>query len=546
MEGVMNAAQKSKVVIAGGGVAALEATLALRELAADRVSVELLAPEARFWYRPLAVAEPFRLGSVIQLELDGLTRTIGATFTPGTLIGVDATRRVAHTSRGGIAYDHLLVACGAAPTVAVRGALTFRGPADTAAFSELLSDLLARTVRSVAFVVPWGAVWSLPAYELALLTRAHLEGNGVTDVELNVITPEPEPLELFGGSASNAMRELLERRDISLTTDTYPSAVVDGELLLMPRGAVAADRFVALPRLRGVPIDGLPQTVDGFIPVDAHCRVQGLDGVYAAGDITSFRVKQGGIAAQQAEVAATMIAAMAGAEVARPRFEPVLRGLLLTGREPRYLRREISAFPAQPPAVSFESLWWPPAKIVGRHLAPFLATVARVDTPLDPAVAPETAVAVDVAISRTQPTALPPDVLAYDIDEASERVAGAMSDLVVVAPEDTLGEVAERLLESDASAAAVVEYGRLVGIVTSGDLLRAFAARVHPSEARARLWMTAEPVTVREAEYTSVAASLMREHMIDHLVVVDGTRAIGMLDRDDVPRDIPLALGLGF
>jgi sulfide:quinone oxidoreductase len=80
--------------------------------------------------------------------------------------------------------------------------------------------------------------------------------------------------------------------------------VVDDELRLLPDGAILADRFVALPRLRGAPIDGLPQTINGFVPVDAHCQVHGLEDVFAAGDITSFTVKQGGLATQQADVAA--------------------------------------------------------------------------------------------------------------------------------------------------------------------------------------------------------------------------------------------------
>ena len=55
----MSPKSTTRVLVAGGGVAALEAALAMRALAEDRVSVELLAPEPQFWYRPLAVAEPF-------------------------------------------------------------------------------------------------------------------------------------------------------------------------------------------------------------------------------------------------------------------------------------------------------------------------------------------------------------------------------------------------------------------------------------------------------------------------------------------------------
>src|SRR4029453_9326811 len=122
---------------------------------------------------------------------------------------------------------------------------------------------------------------------------------------------------------------------IGLHTDAYASEFADGTLRLIPDGVVPADRVVALPRLRGAPIDGLPQTVDGFIPVDAHCRVEAVKDVFAAGDITSFTVKQGGIATQQAVAAAEVIAAEAGAHVTPHRFRPVLRRLLLTGTEPR-------------------------------------------------------------------------------------------------------------------------------------------------------------------------------------------------------------------
>ena len=51
-----------RVVIAGGGVAGLEAMLALRELAGDRVDIELLSPSDEFVYRPMLVAEPFGSG----------------------------------------------------------------------------------------------------------------------------------------------------------------------------------------------------------------------------------------------------------------------------------------------------------------------------------------------------------------------------------------------------------------------------------------------------------------------------------------------------
>ena len=541
-------ASRKHVLIAGGGVAALEAALALRELSADRVEVELLAPEPHFWYRPLSVAAPFELGEVNRFELGGLAREVGATFTLGALTGIDEWRHVAHTSTNKqIPYDLLLVACGALPFPAIPGALTFRGPADIGLIQRLLAEIVHCDVRAVAFVIPGGAVWPLPAYELALLTAAYIRGHGVQGVELTLVTPEAEPLQLFGPEASEAAHALLDENGVEIRTAAYAGKFADGELGLIPEGSLPADRVVALPRLQGAPIDGLPQTRYGFVPVDVHCRVPGVADVFAAGDITSFTVKQGGIAAQQADVAAAAIAAAAGADVMPTSFHPVLRGLLLTGGQPRYLRRELSLAPEQEPVASYEPLWWPPAKIVGHHLAPFLASLTGTVVPASLGGPSSHAIELEVELDREVLTGLTPAQLISDHDVDGAVVDEIMSpDPVVVAPEDTLGEVAERMLASGTTAAAVAEYGSLIGILTAGDLVRASAMRVHPSEGRARQWMTVEPVTVSPKTSVAAAARVAREYGIRHLPVVEGERPVGMLYLDDALLQADVPIGLGF
>ena len=141
----MDRSDSMHVLIAGGGVAALEAALALRALAGDRASVELVAPEPHFWYRPTAVAEPFKLGKVQRYELSKLAADAGARFSPGELVSLDSARRVAYTSPGGaVPYSALLIACGAEPRPAVPGAITFRGPADTGKIEQLLAEIESR------------------------------------------------------------------------------------------------------------------------------------------------------------------------------------------------------------------------------------------------------------------------------------------------------------------------------------------------------------------------------------------------------------------
>jgi sulfide:quinone oxidoreductase len=156
-------------------------------------------------------------------------------------------------------------------------------------------------------------------------------------------------------------------------TGRYPVEAANGELTLAPSGTVLADLVVALPRLRGEPPDGIPRDADGFVPTDRHGRIAGLEDAYAAGDVTTFPVKQGGLAAQQAGAVAEVIAASAGAPVTPQPFRPILRGLLLTGAEPAYLRTDLSRGPRHTTIAQGEPIWWPPGKIVGRHLAPYLA-----------------------------------------------------------------------------------------------------------------------------------------------------------------------------
>jgi sulfide:quinone oxidoreductase len=529
-------------------VAALEAALALRELACDRVEVELLASDPLFWYRPAAVAEPFGLGVARRFELAQVAAAAGASFTPGMLVSIDAGRHAAYTAAGTVvSYDALLVACGAVPKVAIPGALTFRGPADSDAFSSLLAEIEAADVRRVAFAVPWGAAWVLPLYELALMTAAWLRARRIRDVELTLVTPEEVPLELFGRVPSETVQDLLDEREISVHTRSYAAEAGDGELRLLPHGTVAADRVIALPRLHGQPIGGVPQTKDGFIPVDSHGRIADTDDVFAAGDITSFPVKQGGIAAQQALAAAEAIAAWAGVDLEPRPFHPVLRGMLLTGAQPRYLRRDMAA-DEESSWVSEAPIWWPPAKIVGRHLAPFLATLAGVEVPADETAA-EGAVRVEVELA------------AQDVDRlAGRRFEPALADVLpeektrvtvgelmsreplIVAPEDTLGEVAERMRQLDVGSALVAQFGQLIGILTARDLLHALAGRVHSSEARVRQWMTAEPIAVSADTSIEKAALLMTEYRIHHLPVVDGESPIGMIGLRDATRSAVIAV----
>jgi sulfide:quinone oxidoreductase len=363
-----------KVLIAGGGVAALEALMALRELAEERVSLELVTPSPEFAYRPLAVAEPFGFGDVRRYDVVRMAADHGAELHIGSVKGIDTAANQLVTWEGpSLPYDLALIAIGARPVTAIPGSVTLEGPGYTGRFRAVLRELEEGRVSHVAFAVPPGSSWPLPLYELALLTASHVIERGLDGVRLTLVTPEQQPLELFGEAASQTVRQLLEEREIELHCSRYPTRFEDGELSLVPDETLAAERVVSLPSVLGPRLDGLASDADGFIPVDLHGLVQGEHDVYAAGDATNSPIKQGGVASQQADAAAEAIAARVGAAVEPQPFRPVLRGLLLTGSTPRYMRAEVSGGRGEDWRVSDHALWWPPSKIAGKRLAPYLA-----------------------------------------------------------------------------------------------------------------------------------------------------------------------------
>ena len=347
------------VVVAGAGVAGLETALALQALAPQHVSVELIAPESEFVYRPLAVAEPFQVGEVRRFPLARLVEAAGAELRHGTLAAVDPEeKRAALTDGSTVEYDVLVLALGAQSLPAVPGALTFRGtPADNEELGGLLERITTRDLQRLVFTVPAGSTWPLPLYELALLTGEYLAEH-LAHAELTVVTPEEQPLGLFGTRASEAIALLLEMRGIGLRTATTPLGFEDGVLEPAGGGEIAADAVVALPKLEGPSLEGITQDEHGFVPTDEFGRVAGLTDVYAAGDLVQSPIKQGGVAAQEADAAAEAIAADAGAPVQPSPCRPVLRGLLLTGFVPRYLRHEEGG----PSLVDTQPLWWPPGR----------------------------------------------------------------------------------------------------------------------------------------------------------------------------------------
>jgi len=376
------------VLIAGGGPAAVEAALALDRLAGDRVAVTLLAPEADLTYRPLSVLSPFAAGGATTYPLDRIAADVGFTHVRGRLAAVDPAAHVVTTLSGEqLDYDVLLIASGARPVEPFGPATAFTGSlTDQERLHGIVQDIEDGYLHKIAFVVPPGVTWPLPLYELALMLAERAFQMGAS-VEIHLVTPEQGPLDLFGEDASTELSLLLAEAGIMLHAGVDATIEAPGRLRAGDT-VIEVERIISAPRLEGTSLPGLPQDADGFLPTDEFSRVIGAPDVYAAGDVTDYPVKQGGIACQQADAAAADIAVRAGAAITPEPFTPVLRGMLLTERWARAMRSG---------EIAGRTLLRPAAKIAGRELTPYLETVAARSSISDTSrIAPRSA---DVAIA---------------------------------------------------------------------------------------------------------------------------------------------------
>ena len=364
---------KLRVIVAGAGVAGLETALALADLAPQLTDVTLIAPNTEFVYRPMVVREPFAYSAARRYPLALIVSDAGATLLDGELSWIDSPARTIHTEAGeALEYDALVLALGAKVTERYPHALTIDDRDLDETLHGLIQDIEGNFIHKLAFVMPGRIGWPLPLYELALMTAARAYDMQI-ELETTIVTSEQSPLAIFGDIASRGVAELLAAAKIETITSAHAEVPSYGEVL-MNQGArrLEVDRVIALPELSGPVVRGIPLGEDSFIPVDEHCRVRDVERIYAAGDATDFPIKMGGVGAQQADVIAQSIAALASASVTPERFDPTVRGMLLTGGEPRYLTAHLVGGRGFDSEIATQPTWSPPGKIAAKYLAPYL------------------------------------------------------------------------------------------------------------------------------------------------------------------------------
>jgi sulfide:quinone oxidoreductase len=315
----MSLSRPLNVVIAGGGAAATEVALVLREHVTANVRLTFVAPDARESTPP--IADPFAATPRRPCATATLAQDLGADLLAGHVVEVDGDRHQVVLDDGWtLGYDVLVLAVGARSRAVVpEAALTLYGHAGPIALDRALADLDPHGTGApgLDFVIPHGVTRTLSLYELAVLAGAGAHDRQA-DAGVRLRTAEVAPLEAFGPTAQAAVGRLLDVFGVRFAGSSAGAEHDDPDL-----------RIIALPVRDGPGLAGVPCTGDGFIPIDGHGAVPGLDDVFAAGDATACAVKHVDVACAQAATIADVIAASAGAAVTPVPWLPSVREHLL-------------------------------------------------------------------------------------------------------------------------------------------------------------------------------------------------------------------------
>ena len=355
------------VVIVGGGVAGLEACWASAPWRATASRLTLAAPDPEFSYRPLAVAEPFALGHAYRVPLSQFADDVGAQLVVDATVGVDdaaGTRAPARRRRA--VLRRAARRARRARRERRRGRRHLVAGGDPETYGGLLRDIDEGYSKRIAIVVPPGAVWPLPAYELALMTAGRGEGHGPRRRQRHGRHP--------GAACAVAVRRRGQRgrrptsspaRACELKTGVVARRDKGG-LVLEPGGErVEAQRVYAVPRLRRARRStACRPTRRGS---SSRATTRGSRAASARGQPATRSSRPSSSAASpriRRAARRRRSRALAGVEDAPDPGEPVIHGRLLAGRRMRRLRGRGDAEGAP--------LWWPQGKIAGEYLPRWL------------------------------------------------------------------------------------------------------------------------------------------------------------------------------
>jgi sulfide:quinone oxidoreductase len=394
----MSASDRPVLCVVGAGTAGLEALLAARQRLGTSIELRLIAPNGAFQYRPIRQGNTFRPVPERSLGIADVTAELAADWVPDRVAAVHGADRQLLTRDGELVdFDYLLIAAGVSSHRTLHQGEVWQRGHDPRFLERIVDDTLSGEVQSIAVVIPRGARWPVPAYELALILAWRAAG---TRTQITLITSEEHPLAALGTNASNLVLHELRDAGVHLKTgvevvdeppdrtprespgvvliperpDQLPDALTGrpadpARVRLGAGDEVEFDRLISLPAATGPAIAGVPTDACGFIAVDDAFKVRGCHRIWAAGSCIAAALEHSALAAEQADAAIIEIeAAISGAAAPASREAlrlPELTGILLSGQREQWLLQN----PPGGAEISTRCLWWPPGRAVGHLLA---------------------------------------------------------------------------------------------------------------------------------------------------------------------------------
>jgi sulfide:quinone oxidoreductase len=294
----------------------------------------------------------------------------------GTLESVDPAAGKAWSPEGDeFNFDALIVATGTDTHADLPDpVITFGTRGSLEKLKEIVAEIDAGSIANVVFAAPAGPVWALPTFEFALQCADRAERQSGQQIVIAVVTPESAPLEVLGPENSAIAAQLCAEFGIVLHLDATLESYDGTTARLSDGSSIPVDRAFALPRLTGRAPKGLLTNEDGFLHVDEDQLVEGTKNVYAVGDVTDFRVKQGGLASEQADAAVSAIESTLGDRDSPVPFSREIEALLLTANRRVAMRARIGESSSQ--SIAVETPSGPVQKIHSKLLAERLRAIS--------------------------------------------------------------------------------------------------------------------------------------------------------------------------
>jgi sulfide:quinone oxidoreductase len=318
----------SRITIVGSGFGALTAVRALRKAAAD-AQITLVSPKAEFLYYPGLIWIPtgLRTAEDLRVPLENFFRRQRVEHLAAEATGLREGGRILETTAGDVENDGLIIASGGRFIKKLPGIEHAITPCEGIAAAERIRDRLKEmdggTIAMGFASNPKepSAMRGGPMFEYLFGIDRYLRKQNRRDrFKLVFFTPAEKPGQRLGPKAVEGLLDEMRKHDIQTHLGHKLKGFTENKVMT-EGGDIDADLILFMPGMTGnqwFDNTDLPRSEGGLIKADGHCRVEGLERVYVAGDSGSFpgpawMPKQAHMADLQANAAsANLLAELAG------------------------------------------------------------------------------------------------------------------------------------------------------------------------------------------------------------------------------------------